>query len=98
MALKVFQDQDQSLMLLQKQWSSQLNPLLANVFTQGSLLTNVKLINGVTTFNHYLGKGMTGWVIVDQDAQAVIHRSQPLNTKTLTLTSDGATTVSLWVF
>lgn len=98
MALNLFKSPDQTLMLLQKQWTSQLNPLLAVSLTQGSLLTNVNLINGATTFNHYLGKQVTGWFIVDQDAQALIYRSAPLNSQTLTLTSDAIVTLSLWIF
>ena len=85
-------------MLLQKQWTSQLNPLLAVSITQGSLLTEVKLINGATTFNHYLGKQMSGWFIADQNALASIYRSAPLNSQTLTLTSNAVVTVSLWIF
>jgi hypothetical protein len=98
MALNIYQSPDQTLMLMQKQWASQLNPLLANIFPQGSLLTNVKLINGASTFNHYLGSQMTGWVLADQNAAASIYRSAPLNSQTLTLTSNAVVTVSLWVF
>lgn len=98
MALNLFKSPNQILMLLQKQWTSQLNPLLAVSLTQGSLLPDTKLINGVNTFNHYLGKQMTGWILVDQNALASIFRSQPLNSQTLTLTSNAEVTVSLWVF
>lgn len=98
MALNTFQSKDQTLMLLQKQWTSQLNPLLATSLTQGSLLQDVTLVNGITTFAHYLGKQMTGWFIVDQNALASIYRSAPLNSQTLTLTSSSDCSVSLWVF
>lgn len=98
MALNLFKSSDQTLMLLEKQWISQLNPLLANILTQGSLLPNISLINGVNTFNHYLGKQQTGWLITDQNSLASIFRSEPLNSQTLTLTSDANVTISLWVF
>ena len=98
MALNIFQSPDQVLMLMQRQWSSQINPLLAVSLTQGSLLPNVTLINGTNTFNHYLGKQMTGWFITDQNALASIYRSAPLNSQTLTLTSNAGVTVSLWIF
>jgi hypothetical protein len=98
MALNLFKSPDQTLMLMQKQWTSQLNPLLAVSLTKGSLLSDIKLINGATTFNHYLGKQMSGWAVVDINGQALIYRSQPLNSQTLTLTSDAAVTVSLWIF
>ncbi len=98
MALNLFKSNDQTLMLLQKQWTSQLNPLLANSLTQGVLITGVNLINGSNIFNHYLGKQMIGWILVDQDAQAQIYRSAPLNSQTLTLASNNNVTISLWVF
>ena len=98
MALNIYKSPDQTLMLIQKQWTSELNPLLGNILTQGSLLQNIKLINGSTTFDHYLGKLMTGWILVDQNASAIIYRSSPLNSQTLTLTSSAIVTVSLWVF
>ncbi len=85
-------------MLMQRQWSSQLNPLLAVSLTQGSLLPNIALINGTVTFDHYLGRQMQGWIIVDQNALANIYRSAPLNSQTLTLTSDAIVTISLWIF
>jgi len=98
MALNLFKSQDQTLMLMEKQWMSELNPLLANILTQGSLLSNVKLINGNNTFNHYLGKQQTGYIITDQNATALIYRALPFNSQNLTLTSDAAVTVSLWIF
>lgn len=98
MAVNLFNSSDQTLMLMQKQWMSQLNPLLLVSITQGSLLTGINLISGSNTFNHYLGKQMTGWFIVDQDSEASIFRSNPLNSQTLTLTSDAIVTISLWIF
>lgn len=41
---------------------------------------------------------MIGWMLVDQDTLANIYRSKPKNDTTLTLTSDAACVVSLWVF
>lgn len=98
MALPIQHTDNQDMILMQQKWASQLNPLLASLFIQGALLTNVNLINGVTIINHYLGKQMSGWLIVDQNASANVFRSAPLNSQTLTLTSNAATTVSLWVF
>jgi hypothetical protein len=96
--LTIYKSPDQLLMLLQKQWASQLNPLLANMLVEGSLLQDIPLIIGSSTFNHYLGKQMTGWILTDQNASASIYRSAPLNSQTLTLTSDAVVNVSLWVF
>lgn len=79
-------------------WSSILNPLLKKVLPQGLLLSNVALANGDTTINHLLSRQMIGWFLTDIDGAAQIYRSQPLNDKTLTLTSSAAVTVSIWVF
>lgn len=86
-----------SLSATQTQWSALLNPILANPILSGRLLT-VPLILGVTVVNHGLQRNLRGWFVVDQNAQANLYRSQPLNDLTLTLTSDAAVTVTLWVF
>jgi hypothetical protein len=97
--LKVFQTPDQTSMLMQKQWSSQLNPVLSNRLIQGSILPNISLVaNTPLTFNHYLGTQMTGWIVTDNTAFCEIQRTQPLNSKTLTLEANANTTISLWVF
>lgn len=84
--------------LAQTQWASQLNPLIKNQLTQGILLTNISLINGVSVINHLLGRMQVGWLITDLNAAAIIYRSQPLNDKTLTLTSDAACVANIWMF
>ncbi len=85
-------------MLLQQKWAPKINPVLDNQLVQGELIQKVSLAVGANTFNHYLGRQMTGWLIVDQNALATIYRSQPLNSQTLTLTSSAIVTVALWVF
>lgn len=84
--------------LAQTQWAQQLNPLIKNQLTQGILLSNISLINGVTVINHLLGRNQIGFIITDINAAATIFRSQALNSKTLTLTSNAACIISLWVF
>lgn len=98
MALTVYKSDDQTLMLIQKQWSSQLNSLLSNDLTQGTLVNGISLINGTNTFPHYLGRQMIGWILTDQNGAASLYRSAPLNSQTLTLTSNADVTISLWVF
>lgn len=83
---------------MQNKWSTIIEPIIAKSLLKGQLLTQINLINGSTVINHKLQRQMQGWFIVDQDSAASIYRSQPLNTLTLTLTSDAATTISLWVF
>jgi hypothetical protein len=84
--------------LMQTQWASQLDPVLGNPLVQGNLLTGIALINGVTVINHKLSRQMQGWIIVDQNAAATVYRSAALNSSTLSLTSNAAVTVALWVF
>lgn len=79
-------------------WKSQIDPVLANLLVQGSLLKNISLTTGTNQVNHLLGQTQQGWMITDINGAAQIYRSQPFNDKTLTLTSDANVTVSLWVF
>lgn len=85
-------------MLMQTGWSAQLTPWLKNPMGQGVYLEGVNLINGVTQIDSKLGRMMQGWMITDINGPATIYRSQPLNSKTLTLTSNAAVTVNLYVF
>lgn len=86
------------LSLLQTQWKSQLDPVLANPMTAMAILKDVSLINGVTVVNHGLQQKQQGWIIVDAQGAAQIYRSAPFNNLTLTLTSDAAVVVSIGVF
>jgi hypothetical protein len=81
----------------QTQWSSALNPILSNVLVAGHVV-KYSLVSGVNVINHGLSANMNGWMIVDIDAPATVYRSQPLNDKTLTLTSNAAANVALWMF
>lgn len=83
---------------MQTQWAQQIDPVLANLMVRGQYLPNVLLINGVTVVNHKLSRKMQGYQICGQNAIADIIFSQPFNDKTLTLTSNAAVTVNLWVF
>lgn len=82
----------------QNKWSAVLNPIIANPMTNPRILTQISLINGSTTINHGLQRQLQGWIILDQNASAVIYRSQPFNDNTLTLTSNAAVVVTIGVF
>lgn len=84
--------------LMTTQWASQLDPIISLPPNQGILLKNIVLINGVNVVNHKLQRMPQGYIIIDQDALASIYRSAALNSLTLTLTSNAAVTLSLWVF
>lgn len=86
-------------MLMQKQWASQLNPLLDNPIIQGFSISNISLVANVPiTLNHYLGRQMQGWFITDINSNAIIWRTKPMNSQTLTLEANANTVVSLWIF
>lgn len=98
MGLPLYKDDNQTMQLMQTKWKAQLDPLLGLPLNNGALLKGVSLNNGVTVINHKLGRMMQGWIVADVNGLASIYRSQPLNDKTLTLTSNAAVQISLWVF
>jgi len=82
-------------------WSTILTPTIQSPIVNGNLLTNQALINGVTVINHKLGRELQGWIIVGADGIADVYDNQasnPIPNLTLSLTSNAAVTVSLWVF
>lgn len=90
---------NQGLDLFMTRIKSELDPVLASTLLQGNLLPNIQLsASSPTIINHKLGRSQIGWMITDQNAQARIYRSQPLNSTQLTLSSDANVVVSLWVF
>lgn len=88
------------LIQMQTQWASTLNPVIANDLINGLQLTGKALINGTTTMNHTLGRKMVGWFVTDIDGVASIYkpRTAAFNEKTLTLVSNAAVTVNIWVY
>jgi hypothetical protein len=98
MALPRFSTKDQALTLLQSNWSSQIDPVLAFPPNKGFILQGVSLSTGVNVINHKLARKPQGYIITDIDAAATIFRSAPLNDTTLTLTSNADAVASIWVF
>ena len=97
-SLPIFKSNDKNFMLHQTSWKAALTPIINNEINQGLLITGIQLINGTITINHLLDRKMVGFIQADIDAPANYYRSQPLNDKTLTLTSNAAATIALWVF
>jgi hypothetical protein len=98
MALPLFQTSVKELSLMQTQWKSQLDPVLASPLTGPSILNGVVLASGANTINHKLGQTPQGWFITDINAAITVYRSQPFNPLTLTLTASGAATVNIVVY
>lgn len=98
MSLPVFQDPNQNLMLIQRSWKSNLDPLLKATILNGKQLTNVDLNKGSTTIPHGLSGTQKGWFLTDIQGSANIYRSEPFNNTNLILTSTSAVTVNIWVY
>lgn len=95
--LPIFQTDNQTIQLMQYSWKAAITPVLNSPINQGILLSNIQLTAGSNTINHLLGRKMVGWILTDKDGNATIYRSEPLNNKTLTLTTDIDCMISLWV-
>lgn len=89
---------DQNFSLMQTSWKSQIDPLIINSITKGNQKSNVSLIIGENVINHLLGRNMIGWFITDITSGAQVYRSQPMNDKTLVLTSNAIATVNIWCY
>lgn len=90
-----------TLIQMQNQWASQINPVLANPLVNGQLLTNQVLKAGTTAINHGLGRKLQGWFLVGINGAATIYDNQANNQMpqlTLSLISNVAVTASIWVF
>lgn len=96
--LPIFKDQNQNFMLHQTSWKAAILPVLNNEINQGILLENITITTGINVINHLLGRKQIGWIITDKNSNANLYRSVELNNKTLTLTSDANSIISLWVF
>jgi len=85
--------------LAQTQWKSQLDPVLANLLLQGNFIQGIMLFaNAPRSINTSLQRTQKGFFICDQNASAIIFRTQPFNYNILTLESSADVTISLWVF
>lgn len=99
MSLPIFQTANKDLTLLQTNWATQLNPVLANTILQGLQINNIVLVaNTPLVVNHMLSRNMLGWIIVDQNAAASIYRTKPFNNQTITLEANANVTVNIWCY
>lgn len=101
MSLPKFQDSSQSLMLMQTQWASQLDPVISCPLLQGRLIQGIDLSVGTNVINHKLGRKLVGWFLVGVNGSHSIYDIQAENSLpnlTLNLVSSSDVTVALWVF
>ncbi len=99
MALPIFKDDHQPFQLMQSKWAGELNPILAVPLLSGHQLKGISLVASTPqAINTLLGRKQQGYLITNQDANAVIWRTQDLNSLTLTLESSANVTLDLWVY
>ena len=96
--LPQFQSDDRVFQQMQNQWGAILNKLLTLPLTDGVAVPGVVVASGANAINHKLGRKPQGWFTTDTNAAVTLYRSQPFDPLTLTLTSSGAATISLWVY
>lgn len=85
--------------LAQTKWPAQLNPVLALPILAGTQINNIVLKSSTPlAINHLLQRLPQGWFVVDNLANAVIWRTQPLNMNTITLESSANTTVDIYIY
>lgn len=87
--------------MMQNQWASILDPVLANPTNNSLILKSVSLSSGDNTINHKLGRVLQGWKIVRQRASATLYDKQDANQmpdKTLVLNASAAVVCDIEVF
>lgn len=102
MALPIFQTAIRELSMLQTQWASQLNSIIAKPINNGIILPSVSLTVGANVINHRLDRKLQGWVITRMRTNfSEIYDTQDTNNipdKTLNLNSSAAVVVDILVF
>ena len=99
--LPQFNTSDRVLSMLQTQWGSQLNPLLASPIVQGREIADIKVTTGVNTINHLLGQKLRGYIVTLNNSNVTFYDNQSTNpnpAQTLKLVASGPAIISLWVF
>jgi hypothetical protein len=79
-------------------WKSLIDPMLANFFSNGVQLNQVALTTTPTIIPHTLGQVPQGWIVSDLNADAVVFRTAPLTSSTITLQATASCVVNLWVY
>lgn len=98
MSLPLILSDNSSLNQVQTRWKSEIDPVLKNPFVNGLMLSLIPVISGTNVINHLLGRMMQGWTLIDINGSFTVYRSADFSNLTLTLTSNGAGIISLWVF
>lgn len=84
---------------IQGQVGKTFDKITACPLLDGILIEDVALTTSATNVNHKLNRVPIGWIVVNNNANAVVYSSAAsLPKQYLTLTASASCTVSLWVF
>ena len=86
--------------LMNPKLAAEVNPLLANAFVKGHVIS-VVMKSGDNVINHGLGNKLQGWIVVGNNAATTFYDKQASNQKpelNLILNASGACTIQLYVF
>ena len=104
-AFRKIRVKEQQLDDVQSNIANTLIPVLKSLIIDGTLVKDIDLISGVNRVSHMLGRVPEGWLIVDRNTAATVFRTTPTSaantitdSSTISLTSSGAVTVSIWFF
>lgn len=104
-AFRKIRVKEQQLDDVQTNIANTLSPVLKSLIIDGVLVKDIELANGVNRVNHTLGRLPEGWIIVDRNSAATVFKTIPTSaantitdSSTISLTSSGAVTVSIWFF
>jgi hypothetical protein len=85
--------------LANPKWAAALNAVLAVPLVSGQAISNIILpATTPTVVYHSLDQIPNGWFLIDNTANAVIWRTQPFNSKSITLEASAKTTISIWIY
>lgn len=101
MALPKYKTESKEFEMLQTNWATQLDPVVALPINKGLILPSIPLVIGTNQVNHKLGRKLQGWWVVRQRAAASIYDEQDLQmnpTLMLALVSSANVTIDLFVF
>ena len=104
-AIRKIRVKDKDLEQVQSNISNTIAPVLKSLVVDGVLVKDIVLASGVNRVNHTLGRLPEGWIIVDRNTAATVFKTVPTtaantitDSSTISFTSSGTVTVSIWFF
>lgn len=83
----------------QTQWAAMLNPLLRLAILDGVATEGIVLVaNTPQAISHHLSRTQIGWFVVDINAAAIVYRTQPFNSQSITLEATANCTINIWCY